>query len=318
MTRKSKAQRAFTFKHASAAAGIAAIFALGSFAALPTNAETQDSQVAPAPVEYLSFFDLMQGRDPLRSETVLQEISATWTPAYIPQLLETVRFTRDPRVRAGIFDLLREKTDQDIGNDYSSWSQWLWQQPELITDDYAEFKATLYSAIDPRFTRYFEGRTDSADIRLDEIVWGGVLQDGIPPLRQPEMLAANDADYLDDDDIVFGIVVNGEAHAYPKRILAWHEMFVNEIGGVEIAGVYCTLCGTVIPYRTQLGDKRFDLGTSGFLYRSNKLMYDRETQSLWNTFQGTPVVGPLVGSGIELEREAVVTTTWGKWRDRHP
>lgn len=300
------------------AAAIVGILAIGSFAPLPTHAGTQESHIAPASVEFLTFIDLMQADNPVRSANALQEIRAAWSPALIPQLLETVRFTRDRRVRAEIFELLRDKTQQNIESDFSSWSRWLWQQPELITEDYALFKATLYSAIDPRFGRYFEGRTGNTEIRLDEIVWGGVLQDGIPPLRQPEMLPANEADYLADDHVVFGIVVNGEAHAYPKRILAWHEMFINDIGGVEIAGVYCTLCGTVIPYRTQLGDKRFELGTSGFLYRSNKLMYDRETQSLWNTFQGTPVVGPLVGSGIELEREAVITTTWGNWRERHP
>lgn len=60
------------------------------------------------------------------------------------------------------------------------------------------------------------------------------------------------------------------------------------------------------------------MGTSGFLYRSNKLMYDRATQSLWNTLWGKPVIGPLVGKGIELERLSVVTTTWGEWRNRHP
>ena len=300
------------------AAAVLGIALLSPFVLLPSNAGSQEARVGPNRVDSLRLIDLVDGRDPIRSANTLRDIRARWSPALIPQLLETVRFSRDRRVRAQIFDLLREKTGANIGDDFSAWNRWLWQQPEMITEDYALFKSTLYSVIDPRFGRYFEGRADSAEIRLDEIVWGGVIQDGIPPLRQPKMLAANEADYLEDDNIVFGIVVNGEAHAYPKRILAWHEMFVNTIGGVEIAGVYCTLCGTVIPYRTQLGDKRFELGTSGFLYRSNKLMYDRATQSLWNTFQGTPVVGPLVGSGIELEREAVITTTWGNWRKRHP
>ena len=63
---------------------------------------------------------------------------------------------------------------------------------------------------------------------------------------------------------------------------------------------------------------RHNLGTSGFLYRSNKLMYDQDTQSLWNTIWGQPVVGPLVDRGIVLERLSVVTTTWGEWRRRHP
>jgi len=74
----------------------------------------------------------------------------------------------------------------------------------------------------------------------------------------------------------------------------------------------------MIVYDSEFKGTHHRLGTSGFLYRSNKLMFDEETNSLWNTLQGTPVVGPLVGKGIELERFAVVTTTWGKWRKLHP
>lgn len=164
---------------------------------------------------------------------------------------------------------------------------------------------------------YFSNNRESL-IRLDEIRWGGVLQDGIPPLRQPNMILADDADYLADDNIVFGIEINGDARAYPKRILAWHEMFIDEIGGTEFAGVYCTLCGAVILYETVHDGVQHHLGTSGFLYRSNKLMYDRDTQSLWNTTWGEPVVGPLVGKDIQLERSYLVTTNWGEWKRRHP
>ncbi len=95
-------------------------------------------------------------------------------------------------------------------------------------------------------------------------------------------------------------------------------MFVDDVGGVPVAGVYCTLCGSMILYKTEYEDINHALGTSGFLYRSNKLMYDQETQSLWNTLWGRPAVGPLVGQGIELERMSVVTTRWGAWRQRHP
>ena len=181
----------------------------------------------------------------------------------------------------------------------------------------AEFMATLYSQIDPAFRDYFDDQPRTL-IRLDEVLWGGVNQDGIPPLVQPKMLAARDATYLDDDNIVFGVYLDGEARAYPKRILAWHEMVKDRIGGRELTGVYCTLCGAMILYDSTIAGTYHDLGTSGFLYRSNKLMYDKATSSLWSTLTGTPVVGPLVGKDIELETRPVVTTTWGEWRSRHP
>ena len=115
------------------------------------------------------------------------------------------------------------------------------------------------------------------------------------------MIAAAEADYLDDDNIVFGIALDGDTRAYPKRILAWHEMFKDSIAGAHYTGVYCTLCGTMILYRSAFAGVHHELGTSGFLYRSNKLMYDHATMSLWSTFAGEPAVGPLVGRGIELE-----------------
>lgn len=245
-------------------------------------------------------------------------LSQEWHVQNIPQILETLSFTRNSTGRQKLVSLLQAKTGKSFGTDMNQWYSWLWNQPEAISGDYANYKADVYRNIDPKFDRYFRNRQASARIRLDEIRWGGVVQDGIPPLRGPKMLAANQANYLEDSNVVFGIEINGDARAYPKRILAWHEMFVDTVGGVEIAGVYCTLCGTVIPYKTTFKGKRYNLGTSGFLYRSNKLMYDKATQSLWNTIKGEPVLGPLVDKGIALEHLRVVTTSWGEWKRRHP
>lgn len=71
-------------------------------------------------------------------------------------------------------------------------------------------------------------------------------------------------------------------------------------------------------YQTKVNGVHHELGTSGFLYRSSKLMYDHETKSMWSTLQGKPVVGPLVGKDIKLDRLSLVTTTWGQWKRRHP
>ena len=256
--------------------------------------------------------------EPASVNQAIDSLAANWQPQNIPQILETIAYTRNSFGAQKLISLLQEKTGQSFGSDMNQWYFWLWNQPEAISADYANFKANVYRNIDPKFDRYFRDRQASARIRLDEIRWGGVVQDGIPPLRNPKMLSAKQANYLEDSNVVFGIKINGDARAYPKRILAWHEMFVDTIGGVDIAGVYCTLCGTVIPYKTTFKGKKYNLGTSGFLYRSNKLMYDQATQSLWNTIKGEPVLGPLVDKGIALEHLSVVTTTWGEWKRRHP
>lgn len=245
-------------------------------------------------------------------------IDAHWRAEFIPQLLEIMSVPRSNYILQRTIDLLTRKTGQEFGSNLNDWYFWLWNQPEKSLPYYADFKADLYEQIDPRFAKYFRARQSSARIRLDEVRWGGVLQDGIPPLRDPEMIPASQATYLEDGNIIFGIEINGDVRAYPKRILAWHEMFTDTIGGIDIAGVYCTLCGTIIPYKTSSGGVDYKLGTSGFLYRSNKLMYDQATQSLWSTVRGAPVIGPLVDQGIALEHLSMVTTTWAEWLRRHP
>jgi hypothetical protein len=119
---------------------------------------------------------------------------------------------------------------------------------------------------------------------------------------------------------VFGIEIAGDARAYPLRILDWHEMFNDVVGGVPVTLAYCTLCGSGILYDARVPghDEPFVFGSSGFLYRSNKLMYDQGTHSLWNQFTGRPVVGPLTGSGIELEVLPVTITSWRDWEAQHP
>ena len=279
-------------------------------AALPSRAEVGERAVTRA------FLTLVAGEEQ-DIQGALEAIRSTWKPSYLPMALDVLRLIRNPAASVALMHTMQSEVGVEHGYDLGAWQRGMWSAPEARHPRYAAFKSALYSYIDPRFSAYFD-EVDEALIRLDEIVWGGVRQDGIPPLRNPSMLAAADADYLEDDHIVFGLSVNGDARAYPKRILGWHEMFVDSVGGVPVAGVYCTLCGTVILYRTEHEGVNHALGTSGFLYRSNKLMYDQATQSLWSTMRGTPVVGPLAGKGIVLESGSVVTTTWGEWQRRHP
>ncbi len=221
------------------------------------------------------------------------------------------------QVRRRLIRFLEEQTGEEFRDDLKKWRLWMWRLPYEPHPQYMEFKRSLYKAIDPRMERFFPAG-GGATIRLDEILWGGVKVDGIPPLDHPAVLSATEASYMGDDNVVFSISVNGEARAYPQRILAWHEMALDQLGGVELTIVYCTLCGTVIPYDSTVGGRLRKIGTSGLLYRSNKLMFDEETNSLWSMITGTPVVGELVGSGLQLEHYPVVTTTWGEWRKLHP
>ncbi|MEL7088786.1 MAG: DUF3179 domain-containing (seleno)protein, partial [Planctomycetota bacterium] len=247
---------------------------------------------------------------------VARELQEGWRVGYTPMLIEIARFSPTDSHRRWVFSLLEALTGQTFGHDLDAAWRWTWQQDFEPHPQYGLFKAELYQRIDPRFAAYFDDHTDDALIRLDEVRWGGVRRDGIPPLQSPAMIAADapEARYLGETDVVFGIEVNGDARAYPKRILAWHEMFKDTVGPPEarlsVNGVYCTLCGSMILYETiDSSGNHHELGTSGFLYRSNKLMYDQATQSLWSTLEGKPVIGPLTGKGIQLDQYSVVTTT---------
>ena len=266
------------------------------------------------PIE--AFWALVSGTS-LEMEAADQLIMDYWDDAHASILVELMRYVPDEASRRRIVSVLERGTGQRIGRDLEGWWEWIWRTDPGTHPEYAAFKAELYATLDTSFVAYFDD-DPPANIRLDEIRWGGVGRDGIPPLDHPAMIPAAEADYLHDDNIVFGIALDGDVRAYPKRILAWHEMFKDSIAAEHYTGVYCTLCGTMILYRSAHHGVHHELGTSGFLYRSNKLMYDHATRSLWSTFAGEPAVGPLVGQGIVLEPRYVVTTTWGEWRRRHP
>ncbi len=250
------------------------------------------------------------------ARAALARIAAGWHDSYAAILVESHAYMPDSFVQRDVVRLLAQKSGRPT-EDVDELYAWAWSINPVPHPDYAEFKARLYENIDPSFREYFD-KQPKTSIRLDEIRWGGVRRDGIPPLKNPKMIAAAEANWLGANDVVFGVAIDGDVRAYPKRILAWHEMVKDRIAGRELNGVYCTLCGSMILYDSTVNGVHHELGTSGFLYRSNKLMYDQATKSMWSTLTGTPVVGSLVGQGIELRVLHVVTTTWQEWRKRHP
>jgi hypothetical protein len=284
----------------------------------PAQAKTAASQAKPSHKFLpLSVFASVVDNDEAKALAALAQIENNWHESSAALLIEMVYRVPNRRVLVKLVGMIEKATGTAFDGDVNAWYDWLWSAERPVHPDYAAFKATLFAPIDTRFKEYFDNRPATL-IRLDEIRWGGVRRDGIPPLKNPKMITAKEASWLGDDNIVFGVAINGDVRAYPKRILAWHEMFKDRIGGLELAGVYCTLCGALVMYDVTANGVQHELGTSGFLYRSNKLMYDHATKSMWSTLTGSPVVGPLVGKGIELKSLYVVTTTWKEWRTRHP
>lgn len=249
---------------------------------------------------------------------IIEAIAARGKPDAAAILILALRFAQseDPPIVAA----LEKITGAKAGTDWNDWMLWQEANPQVgVIKGFAKLQARLYDRIDANFQNFLDG-TQKHEIRLEEITWGGVVKDGIPALTNPKLIAAAEATYMTPDEAVFGVAINGDVRAYPLRILDWHEMFNDVIGGVPVSLAYCTLCGSGILFETQVSGRArpFVFGSSGFLYRSNKLMYDTETNSLWNQFTGRPVVGALTGSGLELKTRPVVITTWSQWLERHP
>ena len=255
--------------------------------------------------------------NPQTRSLALDALVARGKPDVAAALIQVMRFIRDD---GSIDQALAKLTGEEPGKDWGEWMLWQQAHPEIEPfSDFDAFKADVMAAIDPNFRQFLQPGVQH-DIRLEEIAWGGVVKDGIPALTNPKHITPAEAAYITDEELVFGVEINGDARAYPLRIMDWHEMFNDVVGGVPVSLAYCTLCGSGILFDTSVGgrDEPFIFGSSGFLYRSNKLMYDQETHSLWNQFTGRPVVGPLTGSGIELEMLPVAITSWATWLGDHP
>lgn len=266
-------------------------------------------------------FDVVGGTQ-AAAEAALATIRADGRTDLIAGLILALRFNRDRQTE--IMDTLRTLTGANQPDEWFDWMLWQEAHPEVIPDpSYATFMRDLHLQIDPNFDVFLKPdalRRDRMGIRIEEIAWGGVVKDGIPSLDSPAMIGAGGAAYMRDDDLVFGVAISGDARGYPLRIMGWHEMFNDVIGGVPVALAYCTLCGAGILYETKVAGraKPFVFGSSGFLYRSNKLMFDRATHSFWNQFTGRPVVERLADSGITLSQLPVVITRRDDWRASNP
>ncbi|MBI2140837.1 DUF3179 domain-containing protein [Candidatus Woesearchaeota archaeon] len=153
-------------------------------------------------------------------------------------------------------------------------------------------------------------------IPLDEIV--EVLpQDRIPAIDSPKFITAPEAEnWLNNDEIVLGLYLDGEARAYPEQIMTWHEIVNDEVRGKPLAITFCPLCDTGIAFERRINGETVTFGTSGKLYNNNLLMYDRKTKTLWNQLTGKGAVGELAGQKLAVV--PIETTTWARWKKLYP
>jgi Protein of unknown function (DUF3179) len=155
-------------------------------------------------------------------------------------------------------------------------------------------------------------------IPLNQIFSGGPSKDGIPAIDRPRYVPASKASYafLEDEDRVIALVVNGKKKAYPIKILNWHEIVNDSIGGRRVVVTFCPLCGTGMVFDANAAGRQLNFGVSGLLYQSDVLLYDRQTESLWSQIKQEAVTGMLTGTRLQLLPST--QTTWGAWKKKHP
>ena len=266
--------------------------------------------------------DLLPDSPPERLAAALREAAERRDERFIGPLTDMLQLAPSGDLHGALLAALHELTGEKLEDSHEPWKdlvRWYGPRTDLKPPPgYLGWKGHLYAQLlDPRFGEFLYDGAPSA-IRVEEIVWGGAYVDGIPALVNPPMRPASEASYLVGEDPVFGATLNGDSRAYPLRILDWHEMVDDVVGGRPVALAYCTLCGAGILFDRTVGGATYEFASSGLLFRSNKLMYDRTTKSLWNQLTGEPVVGKLVGKNLRLAVLPVVLTSWSEWKGQHP
>ncbi len=151
----------------------------------------------------------------------------------------------------------------------------------------------------------------------DKIISGGPPKDGIPSIDNPKFVSVEEADqWIQDNELVLALVYKGVKRVYPLQIMVWHEIVNDDIAGDPILITYCPLCGSGIAYERKIEGETVEFGTSGKLFNSNLVMYDRKTDTYWSQIDGKAIVGEL--TGMELKEISVDTVVWRDWKKAHP
>ncbi len=157
---------------------------------------------------------------------------------------------------------------------------------------------------------------NSLTIDQTEVFSGGPGRDGIPSIDKPKFIKPSDVNFLLPDDMIISLTQDGITKAYPIRILIWHEIANDTINGKAITVTYCPLCATGMVFDRIIDGKEKSFGVSGLLYRSDVLMYDRETMSLWSQLGMKGVSKDAIGKKLKwLPSEHL---TWAAWRQKYP
>lgn len=182
--------------------------------------------------------------------------------------------------------------------------------------------AIIVISVNPSFAQVdrwiAEGwRTDFTRIEVDlDEIRTIIPRDNIPAIDNPRFVPVAEEAELVDREPVIGLVINGDARAYPLRIMMWHEIANDVVGDVSVVVTFCPLCNTALAFEAEIDGRTLDFGTSGKLRFSDLVMYDRQTHSWWQQFTGRGLVGEYAGTMLPIVPSRLMS--WGEFKSDHP
>ena len=217
-----------------------------------TATETAEVRPTRTPVPYdsntamylvFAGIELSPGFGPLNDRTInaLAAIRANNDKSQVRVIIESLRYLYANDIIDEAVATLEHLTGQtSIGKDWKRWSEWVHRNRDAypLPSEYAEWKLNYLRQLDGRFGAFLSpALAGESDVDLAEIEWGGVIPDGIPDLQNPDHVNADDpaAEYLEYDERVIGVTINGEHRAYPLRIVNAHELVNDELGGEPLS-----------------------------------------------------------------------------------
>jgi Protein of unknown function (DUF3179) len=250
----------------------------------------------------------------------LEDLTARGDHRFVAVLIEALRASQigllDGRHYNAKVVALERLSGQRFGADWFAWVRWYQETSLGSPPGFDAYKGRILGRADPELATFFaDGAPRRA--RSEEILWSGApVEPGDTPAPGHE-----DAESagLHPGEPVVGVALGGEARAYPLRWLDWHEVANDRLGGRPVAVVWCGFCASATAFAAEGGAAEpRSFAASGLLQRGVRLMYDRETHTLWNELTGLPTLGAAATEGARLEPLPALLTTWGAWLARNP
>ena len=276
---------------------------------------------ALAPEEALRVYAALEsGGDALGP--ALEEVVARGDHRFVGVLIEALRASQigllDGRHYNAKVVALERLSGQRFGADWFAWVRWYQGTSLAPPPGFEDFKGRLLGRAAPDLATFFAEGAPRL-VRSEEILWSGAPPERSDFASGPGHEAAESAS-LHPGELVVGVVLGGEARAYPLRWLDWHEVANDRLGGRAIAVAWCGFCASAMAFSAEdaPGGEARTFGASGLVQRGVRLMYDRETRTLWNELTGLPARGAGATPGARLAPLPSLLTTWGAWRERNP